>query len=138
MPEIEIKHITKYIYDAPVRDSANQIILYPINDDYQEVLKQEVAITGHPGVDKPVDYYGNTVGSFTYIEPHTVMMISSKILGNTRPKILPVNDIFPGQQWEDLTRLRNIVPYIDFLKQEYFEGIEDLRAIVKNERAKDD
>lgn len=138
MPEIEIKHITKYIYDGRVRDSANQIILYPINDEYQEVLKQEVTITGHPVVDKHVDYYGNTVGSFTYIEPHTVMMISSKILVNTKHKLLPVNDIFPGQQWEDLKRLRNIIPYIDFMRQEYFEGVEELRTVVEAERAKDD
>lgn len=138
MPEIEIKHITKYIYDSPVRDSANQIILYPINDEYQEVLKQEIVITGNPVIDKHIDYYGNTVGSFTYIEPHTVMMISSKIVVNTRHKILPVNDIFPGQQWEDLKRLQYIVPYIDFMRQEYFEGIQELKTIVEAERAKDD
>lgn len=138
MPEIEIKHITKYIYDGQARDSANQIILYPINDEYQEVLKQEVIITGNPVVDKHIDYYGNTIGSFTYIEPHAVMMISSKILVNTKHKALPVNDIFPGQQWEDLKHLKNIVPYIDFMRQEYFEGLDDLRALVKAERAKDD
>jgi transglutaminase-like putative cysteine protease len=138
MPEIEIKHITKYIYDGLVRDSANQIILYPINDDYQEVLKQELTITGHPVIDKHVDYYGNTVGSFTYVEPHTVLTISSKILVNTRHRSLPVNDIFPGQQWEDLKQLQSIVPYIDFMRQEYFEGIDELRTLVETERAKDD
>jgi len=138
MPEIEIKHITKYIYDGQARDSANQIILYPINDEYQDVLKQEVTITGNPAVDKHIDYYGNTIGSFTYIEPHSVMMISSKILVNTKHKALPVNDIFPGQQWNDLKHLKNIVPYIDFMRQEYFEGMEELQALVEAERAKDD
>jgi transglutaminase-like putative cysteine protease len=138
MPEIEIKHITKYIYGGQVRDSANQIILYPINDEYQEVLKQEITITGNPVVDKHVDYYGNTIGNFTYIEPHSVMMISSKILVNTKHKALPVNDIFPKQQWEDLKHLKNIVPYIDFMRQEYFEGMDELQALVEAERAKDD
>ena len=138
MPEFEIQHVTRCIYESLVRDSANQIILFPIKDAYQDVLRQELVITGNPVVDKHVDYYGNTVGSFTYIQPHTVMMISSKILVNTRHRLLPVNDIFPGQQWDDLVRLRNIVPYIDFLKQEYFDGIEDLRKIVEAERAKDD
>lgn len=138
MPEIEIKHTTKYIYDSPVRDSANQIILFPIKDEYQDVLKQEITISGNPLLDKHIDYYGNEVGSFTYIEPHMVMMISSKILVNTHHKTLPVNDIFPAHQWEDLKRLQNIVPYIDFLKQEYFEGLHELKAIVETERAKDD
>ena len=77
MPEIEIKHVTRYIYDSPVRDSANQIILYPINDEYQEVLKQDITITGNPPVDTHIDYYGNEVGSFTYIVPHMEMTISS-------------------------------------------------------------
>ena len=138
MPEIEIKHVTKYIYDSPVRDSANQIILYPIIDEFQDVIKQEISITGNPLIDKHTDYYGNVVGSFTYIDPHMVMMISSKISVNTKHRILPVNDIFPGQQWEDLKRLQNMVPYIDFLKQEYFEGLPELRKIVEAEKSKDD
>jgi len=138
MPEIEIKHVTRYIYDSPVRDSANQIILYPLKDEYQEVLKQDIAITGNPAVDIHTDYYGNEVGSFTYVDPHMEMVISSKILVNTRHKLLPVNDIFPAHQWEDLLRLRHIMPYIDFLKQEYFEGLPYLRAIVESEKSKDD
>jgi transglutaminase-like putative cysteine protease len=138
MPEIEIKHITKYIYESPVRDSANQIILFPIKDEYQDVLKQEIIISGNPVIDTHTDYYGNEVGSFTYIEPHTIMMICSKLLVNTKHRTLPINDIFPAQQWDDLQRLKNMVPYIDFLKQEYFESLTELQTIVNQERLKDD
>jgi len=76
MPEFEIQHITRYTYDSPVRDSANQIILFPIKDLYQDVLKQELTITGNPHVDTYIDYYGNEVGSFTYSEPHMVLTIN--------------------------------------------------------------
>src|ERR1700748_3409510 len=138
MPEIEIKHITRYIYDSPVRDSANQIILYPIKDEYQEVLKQEITITGNPIIDSHIDYYGNEVGSFTYSEPHSILIINSKILVTTKHRALPVNDIFPAQQWEDLKPLKYMVPYIDFLRQEYFEGLSELQQIVEAERLKDD
>jgi hypothetical protein len=48
MPRFNIHHITKYTYEGPVRDSANQIILFPIKDEYQEVLHQELTITGEP------------------------------------------------------------------------------------------
>lgn len=130
MPEFEIQHITRYIYESPVRDSANQIILFPIKDDYQEVLKQELTITGNPVVDTHIDYYGNEVGSFTLTEPHLELTINSKILVNTRHRALPLSDIFPEHQWEDLKRLQFMVPYIDFLRQEYFEGIQELRTIV--------
>jgi transglutaminase-like putative cysteine protease len=138
MPEFEIQHLTRYIYDSPVRDSANQIILYPIKDEYQDVLKQEITITGNPIVDSHIDYYGNEVGSFTYSEPHSVLIINSKILVSTKHRALPVNDIFPAQQWEDLKPLKYMVPYIDFLRQEYFEGLSELQQIVESERLKDD
>jgi transglutaminase-like putative cysteine protease len=138
MPEFEIQHITRYIYEGPARDSANQIILFPIKDEFQDVIKQELTITGNPQVDTHIDYYGNEVGSFTYSEPHTVLTINSKIWVSTKHRALPVSDIFPAQQWEDLKRLQFVVPYIDFLKQEYFEGIDELKVIVDEERLKDD
>jgi len=138
MPEFEIQHITRYVYESPVRDSANQIILFPIKDQYQDVIKQELTITGNPQVDTFTDYYGNEVGSFTYSEPHTVLAINSKLWVSTKHRPLPVSDIFPSQQWEDLKRLKYVVPYIDFLRQEHFEGINELKAIVEGERLKED
>ena len=138
MPEFEIQHVTRYIYESLVRDSANQIILFPIKDAYQDVLRQELVITGNPVVDTYIDYYGNEVGSFTYSEPHSQLTISSKITVNTKHRALPVNDIFPGQQWDDLKRLQHMVPYIDFLKQEYFDGLSELEKIVQQERSVDD
>jgi transglutaminase-like putative cysteine protease len=138
MPEFEIQHITRYIYDSPVRDSANQIILYPIHDEYQDVLKQEIIITGHPVVDSHVDYYGNEVGSFTYSDPHSILAITSKVLVVTKHRPYPVNDIFPSQQWADLKPLQYMVPYIDFLRQEYFEGFEELKQAVESQKGKDE
>jgi len=138
MPEFEIQHITRYVYESPVRDSANQIILFPIKDEYQEVIKQELTITGNPVVDTHIDYYGNEVGSFTLSEPHLVLTINSKIWVSTKHHPLPFTDIFPGHQWDALLRLQHTVPYIDFLKQEYFEGLPELRAIVDKNWVKDD
>lgn len=138
MPEFEIQHITRYVYESPVRDSANQIILFPIKDNYQDVLKQELTITGNPSVDTYIDYYGNEVGSFTYSEPHMVLTINSKIWVTTKHRESPVNDIFPSQQWEDLRRLQFMVPYIDFLKQEYFEGLDQLKQVVGQENMEEE
>ncbi|HCN84597.1 MAG TPA: transglutaminase family protein, partial [Sphingobacteriaceae bacterium] len=121
MPEFRIQHITKYIYQGFVRDSANQIILYPINDAYQKVLKQELNISGNPLIDTFTDYYGNKAGTFTHCIPHYEMEIFSKVLVVTNPKPLPVDDMFAASQWMDLEKIRNQVPYIDYLKQEYFE-----------------
>src|SRR3569833_733914 len=138
MPDFRIEHITRYTYPGPVRDSSNQIILYPKQDEYQEVIKQELTITGDPVIDTFIDYYGNEVGTFTHSDPHTSLTISSKLSVSTRHRPLPGNVIFPGQQWEDLIRLAQMVPYIDFLKPKYFEGIHELEAEVRSERSKED
>ncbi|WP_158825539.1 transglutaminase family protein [Mucilaginibacter lacusdianchii] len=138
MPEFKIQHVTRYTYDSLVRDSANQITLFPIVDIYQDVLKHDLHITGNPLVDTHIDYYGNEVGNFTYVERHKELVISSEVLVNTHHKPLPTDEAPAEQQWQALAALQYIVPYIDFLKQEYFEGIDELRTIVEAERQSGD
>jgi hypothetical protein len=45
MPRFIIHHVTKYSYPSAVRDSANQIMLFPIKDQNQELLSQQLVIT---------------------------------------------------------------------------------------------
>lgn len=134
MPEFKIHHVTKYTYESAVRDSANQIILFPIKDDFQEVIKHELKISGDPAVDIHTDYYGNDVGSFTHIVPHTQLEISSKIWVTTKHRMYPMDDMFAAQQWEELMQLRYNTQYIDFLRQEYFAGLHEMQAIVEAEK----
>ena len=138
MPEFKIQHTTKYTYDNFVRDSANKIILYPLVDIYQDVIKHDLIITGNPQVDTYIDYYGNEVGSFTYPNPHNLLVITSRVSVTTHPRPLPVDNIFAAEQWNELFNLRYVVPYIDYLKQEYFEGLIELQPVVETERLTDD
>lgn len=131
MPTFNIQHITTYSYKGQVKDSANQIILYPIQDQFQEVLNHEIKISGDPTVDVYLDYYGNEVGAFTYSKPHNYLKIHSQITVATKAKPLPEDDIFLNIQWDELERLKSIVPYIDYLKQEYFVGLPELTKVVK-------
>ncbi len=134
MPKFKIQHLTTYTYQSPVRDSANSIILYPIQDEHQDVLNHEMKITGDPVVDIYRDYYGNEVGSFTYSDPHSEMRIYSSVDVTTTPRPLPQDDIFANLQWDELAIVRNKVPYIDYLKQEYFDGLKELHDIIDAER----
>jgi transglutaminase-like putative cysteine protease len=138
MPEFKIQHITRYTYDGMVRDSANQIILFPIVDINQEVLKHDLTITGNPLVDKHVDYYGNEVGSFTYLESHSRLVINSEVLVVTKSKELPIDLVTANEQWQKLSSLQNIVPYIDFLKHEYFDAMPELIAVIESEKQAND
>jgi transglutaminase-like putative cysteine protease len=127
MPQFKIHHVTRYTYEVPVRDSANQIILFPVKDEYQTVLKQDLSITGEPTVDVYQDYYGNEVGSFMFANAHSELKIDSRIEVTTKSKPLPEDSIPKEEQWSSLHAIRHQVPFIDFLKQESCESVDEIK-----------
>jgi len=129
MPRFYIHHITKYTYPEPVRDSANQIMLYPIKDENQEVQSQRLDITGEPFVEQFKDYYGNDVGSFMHIAPHKELRIDSNIVVITKAIKLPPDDVAIELQWNHLEQIKYAVPFIDFLKQENFIALPEVKQI---------
>lgn len=129
MPRFIIHHVTKYTYPEPVRDSANQIMLYPIKDELQEVQSQRLTITGEPPVEVFKDYYGNEAGSFMNITPHKELRIDSTIAVITKPRNYPLDTVPIEEQWSHLLQIRNIVPFIDFLKQENFVALPEVKKI---------
>lgn len=129
MPQFTIQHITKYTYPEPVMDSANQIMLFPLKDAFQEVKSQHIFITGEPFLETFTDYYGNEIGSFMNIAPHTEMRIESTISVVTRPRLLPADDQDTPTQWAHLEEIKYIIPYIDFLKQENFKDLAEVKKI---------
>jgi len=136
MPKFKIRHLTKYSYEIPVRDSANQIMLYPIEDLYQDKLSHTITISGNPAIDTHHDYFGNQIGTFTHSMPHNELVIDSKLLIETMPKALP-QDIAPViEQWKELHAVKFQVPYIDFLRQEKISQQSELEKIIIDEQKK--
>lgn len=136
MPRFNIHHITKYTYEGPVRDSANQIVLFPIKDEYQEVLRHDLSITSDPAIEIYKDYYGNEIGSFTHAESHTSLTIDSwlDVITKKRPELR--DDAGREEQWNMLEQLQGQVPFIDFLKQEKFASIDEvLESVCPNKAA---
>lgn len=131
MPKFTIHHTTKYTYDSPVRDSTNQLMLYPVKDMYQQVLRHDLSITSDPLVEIYEDYYGNEVGSFMHSGLHSELLIDSKVEVITEPRPLPEIDKTLEDQWAYLQQVRLQVPYIDFLKVEQFEGNKEVIVIVQ-------
>lgn len=134
MPKFKIHHVTTYSYLGPVRDSANKVMLYPVQNEHQDLISQDLMITGDPIVDVYKDYYGNDVGTFTRSEPHTELRIDSQVIVVTKPVNIPQDDIFADSQWKELENIRGQAAYIDYLKQEYFSKLSELEAIVRDER----
>jgi transglutaminase-like putative cysteine protease len=83
MPVFNIHHITKYEYDRPIKESVNEIRIYPFADATQETLDHQINITGHPDVFIIQDYWGNQSGMFNLIPSHKEMLIESKLIIRT-------------------------------------------------------
>ncbi|MFN8291791.1 MAG: transglutaminase family protein [Chitinophagaceae bacterium] len=130
MPKYRIKHITKYSYPSPVIDSANQVMLFPLDDAQQAVRKHDLLITHQPSVEIFTDYFGNKVGIFSVIRPHTELAIESIIEVITQEAKLPEENAAPAAKWDNLSTIREQFPYMDFLSTEHCEQLEEITAVI--------
>lgn len=80
MAVFKIIHITKYQYNRPIKESINEIRLFPHNFKNQDVLQHELLISNNPEVDISHDCYGNRVGNFNNLDSHSEMTIESRML----------------------------------------------------------
>ena len=101
MPVFKIYHVTKYNYTRPVKESLNEIKIYPYQNHEQEVLNHELNISFFPEALLYIDYWGNRVGSFSIQAPHTELVIESKVTVRTlAPTQLKINFHSGFQQLE--------------------------------------
>jgi transglutaminase-like putative cysteine protease len=131
MATFYIKHHTEYTYSDKVIDGANQIKLYPINDYFQKVGFQSISISGNPAIETNIDYFGNLVGTFMFIEPHNNLSIVSSIEVTTINRIFPDNSVKAIEQWKHLESIKYHIQYIDFLKYKTFSGTQDILELIK-------
>jgi transglutaminase-like putative cysteine protease len=80
MPIFNIHHITRYEYDRPVKESSNEVKIFPYNCPEQETLLHELNITNTPEIQTFTDYWGNKIGLFNLLPPHKELVIESKLI----------------------------------------------------------
>jgi len=135
MPKFRIRHITKYVYEGPVRDSANQIMLYPVKDDFQEVFQHELAVSGGVPIATHIDYFGNEQGTFTHAHPHEDLLIDSRLVVVTRPRPMPVDNEEVDQSWAELSQIRSQFHFLDYLRYDWFEGMDEVAKVADAQKA---
>lgn len=131
MPSYKIKHLTRYAYAAPVIDCANQLMIYPLEDDRLDVKTQVVTISNNPDIAFFTDYFGNQVGVFTVIRPHTELLIDSMLEVETRPIQFPMDEESAARQWQHLVDIRYDAAFIDFLDPHTSPLHEEIRAALQ-------
>lgn len=130
MSHYHIKHITRYTYPNAVIDSANQIMLFPINDEHQEVKNHKLIISHQPSVEVFTDYFGNQVGIFSVIKPHNKLVIQSDIEVISQEVQLAEENMSPEKQWQTLQEIKEQIPFMDFLAQKNFDLSAEVLAVV--------
>ncbi len=129
MPKFFIQHITQYQYTQYAQYSANRILLYPLQDAFQEVLLHELSVTANPQVSVHKDYYGNDVGTFTLIEPHLTLTIDSSLEIQTHKRQGPVDSMAAAAQWSQLLNEDIFFQFNEFLQTELFSNRPDVDVL---------
>lgn len=128
MASYKIQHRTRYAYAAPVIDCANQLMIYPLPDARLTVKSHSVSISQQPEVALFTDYFGNQVGVFTLIQPHSELIIESLAEVETHAIQFPMDEADAATQWENLASLRTDVAFMDYLKLPHSELEPEIRA----------
>ena len=134
MPVFKIQHVTTYEYDRMVKESINEIRIFPYMSPEQEALQHTLTITGHPYVHTFTDYWGNVTGTFNLLPSHRELVIeNSLIVRTTRPDEAAINynKGFPDLAQEVAGHLH----MLELAKPDFIEGqpaIEEILTTVYN------
>jgi transglutaminase-like putative cysteine protease len=118
MPYYKITHLTRYTYANAVIDCTNQIMLYPVIDERLEMNSHTLNISYRPEIEVFVDYFGNRVGVFSVIKPHTELLIESIAEVITQPVLVPMDEAPAEEQWKHLQDMKYSPSFIDFFTAE--------------------
>jgi transglutaminase-like putative cysteine protease len=127
---LEVRHITQYHYDAPVRESVMEVWMQPQKGARQRLVSFELELDPPAQVFSYADTFGNAVYHFDVPQPHDRLTILARSAVETQPPA-PLPDALDIGEWDrlrsDFVRGENF----DFLKPHGFAVETDaLRAFV--------
>lgn len=128
MATYKIKHITNYIYDRSVYDSINQIMVYPYQDYFQKIHFLNIKVSNNPAIQTFTDKFHNLLGIFNILEPHNQLNIVVDMEVEVLPKNEPVVEISIDEQWQELYSRKADFMIRDFLKNEEFKEIDEVKT----------
>ncbi len=131
MPTYKIQHLTHYRYDRPVRESSNQIKIYPYQRLGQETMHHTLSITGEPIINRFIDYWGNQAGWFMVNEPCEQLLIDSTLVVKTYPTAQVPLATSKFADWEAIRgNIQNDMQLLDLSQTEVMQSSAALRTMV--------
>jgi len=109
---LEIRHVTQYLYDEPVRESVMEVWMQPQKGARQRLVSFEIEVDPTAQLFSYADCFGNAVYHFDVPQPHERLTIQARSAVETQaPALLP--DALDMGEWD---RLRS-----DFVRGENFD-----------------
>src|SRR3954470_7281665 len=82
---LEIRHVTQYHYERPVRESLMELWMQPQKGARQRLVSFELDIEPAAPVFSYADSFGNAVYNFVVPQPHDGLTIIARSAGETEP-----------------------------------------------------
>lgn len=96
-----IRHVTRYRYDAPVRESVMQLYMQPKSDGAQRLQSFQVASSPRAGLQAYTDHFGNAVYHFDVPSVHQELTVEADAEVETYATAAPP-DWVDGSAWATL------------------------------------
>ena len=103
MRRYRLRHLTSYVYTAPVTVSHNVAHLHPRSDGQHQVVSGfHLDVVPHPAqVETRQDSWGNRIDAFVIQEPHTALEVTAGCTVTVDPRLPPSPGSTP--RWSDMT-----------------------------------
>src|SRR5262245_26072229 len=119
MPYYSIRHITRFRYSAPIRESVMELRMQPRDEGWQRLHTFELAVNPRAQLASYRDPLGNTIHHFDLPSLHSQLTITAKAMVElTRPPALP--PALEATAWEALDQLAKEGEYWEMLRPSHF------------------
>jgi transglutaminase-like putative cysteine protease len=109
---LEVRHVTRYEYDEPVRESIMEVWMQPQKSARQRLVSFDLELDPAAQLFSYADAFGNAVYHFDVPHPHQQLTITARAAVETQPAA-PLAEALDMGEWD---RLRS-----DFVRGENFE-----------------
>lgn len=135
-----IRHLTRFRYDSPVRESLMEVRMHPRTETNQRCLSFQLSVDPRARVNVYRDYLGNSVHHFDVPAKHTELAILAESLVEMEPPAELPETLGPDA-WHDLDALTAAGDYWEMLMPSFYacpsDALEGLADELKVKRRED-
>lgn len=123
---LEIRHVTRYRYDEPVRESVMEVWMQPQRSGRQRVVSFDLDVDPAAKVFSYPDTFGNAVYHFDVPQPHEALTITARSVVDTQPPAEPLPAALDRHEWDRLHSNFLEGDNFDFLRPHGFARESDM------------